>query len=262
MSQLSTAVPWTSLTFLTFDVFGTLVDEESGMYEALKASSLGPHLPGTRFEIVTKFKSLESEIQRETPTKKQSAVQAEGVRRLAKHLDLVPSKLSDEELEKAAISVGQSIGTWRAFPDTVAAMQSLSKHYKLAPLTNMDWESFDAVCAGPLKGVPWNAKYLAEDIGSYKPDHKNFIYLLKHLKNDFGVEKAQLGHVANSLNHDHIPGKELGLCTVWIDRTGRMEREGFSGQEGKEKYGYRLRFETLGELAQFVDKAWEESRER
>jgi putative hydrolase of the HAD superfamily len=35
---------------------------------------------------------------------------------------------------------------------------------------------------------------------------------------DLGVAKDQLLHVAQSLYHDHVPAKAVGLSTVWIDR--------------------------------------------
>jgi FMN phosphatase YigB (HAD superfamily) len=52
--------------------------------------------------------------------------------------------------------------------------------------------------------------YIAEDIGSYKPDARNFEYLITHLKEQ-GFGKEHLLHVAQSLFHDHVPAKALGL---------------------------------------------------
>ena len=42
--------------------------------------------------------------------------------------------------------------------------------------------------------------------------------MLRHLHNDFGFEKCDILHVAQSLHHDHAPARELELANVWIDR--------------------------------------------
>jgi 2-haloacid dehalogenase len=39
------------------------------------------------------------------------------------------------------------------------------------------------------------------------------------------VPRERILHVAQSLFHDHVPAKALGMWTVWIDR--RRDRPGF-----------------------------------
>lgn len=132
-------------------------------------------------------------------------------------------------------------------------MMCSGKRYKLIPLSNVDLASFQQTLSGPLKGCHFDKVYTAEDIGSYKPDLKNFHYLLEHVKSDFGIEKAELCHVAQSLFHDHGPAKQVGLQSVWVDRSGHM---GGDTSGASEKYGFKLRVETLQELADIVEEAW------
>ena len=40
-----------------------------------------------------------------------------------------------------------------------------------------------------------------------------------------GVPRERILHVAQSLFHDHVPAKALGMTTVWIDR--RHDKQGF-----------------------------------
>ena len=40
-----------------------------------------------------------------------------------------------------------------------------------------------------------------------------------------GIPPSRILHVAQSLFHDHVPAKRLGLSTVWVDRRG--DRPGF-----------------------------------
>lgn len=97
--------------------------------------------------------------------------------------------------------------------------------------------------------------------GSYKPDARNFEYLLEHVRGEFRCEKEELCHVAQSLYHDHAPIKELGVASVWVERKGTMgvmkgsEKEGGDAGTSADKYGYQLRVESLKQLADIIDEA-------
>lgn len=183
----------------------------------------------------------------------QSDIIAEGLRRYAKELDVVEAgDLTQSQIEEACNEYGSKISRYPAFADTIEAMQRLGKHFKLMPLSNVDHKSLDGSLEGPIKGVRFDAIYTAEDIGSYKPDLRNFNYLLEHIKSDFGLEKEQLCHVAQSLFHDHRPAKQMGIQSVWVDRKGFM---GEMGKAREEDFGYQLKVDSLGELADIVDDA-------
>ena len=156
---------------------------------------------------------------------------------------------------------GASIGTWAAFPDTVGAIQTLGKYYKLVPLSNVDRASFTKTLDGPLKGCSFDAWYVAEDIGSYKPDHRNFEFLLGHVESEFGVAKDEILHTAVGLESDHGPAKELGLWSAWIargTREGVRSYEGVGDLEGK--LSFQWRWATLGAMAEEVERAFAEQR--
>ena len=73
--------------------------------------------------------------------------------------------------------------------------------------------------------MTFDAVYTAEDIGSYKPDPANFDYLLRHLA-ERGIAREQILHTAESLYHDHVPAKRIGLATCWIHRRAGKEGHG------------------------------------
>ncbi len=117
----------------------------------------------------------------------------------------------------------------------------------------MDRKSFDQVLAGPFRDVKFDAVYVAEEIGSYKPDLKNFRYLLGHVKEELGVEKNEVLHTAHSLRADHVPSKEMGLTSAWIRRdesTGPGSKMG----EVKDKVAFTWQFNTMGEMADAVEQ--------
>ena len=63
-------------------------------------------------------------------------------------------------------------------------------------------------------GVTFEAVVTAQQAGSYKPAHRGFEMLFERL----ALPRERILHVAQSLYHDHVPGKQLGLSTVWVDR--------------------------------------------
>ncbi|KUJ13942.1 S-2-haloacid dehalogenase [Mollisia scopiformis] len=249
---------------LSFDIYGTLIDWETGIFEALlplasKLPSSNPRHPSNiserenRIFLLTEYTNLEKAIQIEHPTLAYPKVLAEIYRRLATQLS-VP--LSEDE----ATEFGSTIGKWPAFPDTVAAMQELGKHYKLIVLSNVSRSSFNETLSGPLSGVKFDAIYTAEDIGSYKPDLKNFEYLIKHAGEEFGARKEEILKVAQSLYHDHVPVKKVGLQpSVWIKRAGDETLMGGKLKDFEGMVDLAETFDTLGDLAVVVKKAFGEA---
>ncbi|KAM0723068.1 hypothetical protein Q7P37_001268 [Cladosporium fusiforme] len=250
---MASSIDWKSVKALSFDIYGTLIDWESGIYNAARASAVGPYLP-SRSETLTGIDDHDVKVQAENPTMLQSDVIAEGFRRYVSDLGIVANgKLSQAEVDQASKEYGAKIGEYPAFEDTVKAIQTLGKRYKLIPLSNVDRASFAGTLDGPLNGCHFDAIYTAQDIGSYKPDLKNFHYLLEHVKSDFGAEKDELVHVAQSLFHDHRPAKQVSLQSVWVDRKGHI---GEKTHGRSEEFGYKLRVESLGELAAIVEDAF------
>ncbi len=224
---------------LTFDCYGTLIDWETGMVNALAplTSKLGEKL--TRNEILEAHARNESSQQRQTPTKRYRELLAVVYRRLAEEWNI--SVRWDE-----CMMYGNSIKTWPAFPDTANALRYLKQHYKLVILSNVDNESFAA--SNQRLGVEFDAVYTAEDIGSYKPADANFEYLLRMLKSR-GFEKSDILHTAESMFHDHAPANRHGLASAWIYR--RHEQEGFGATMNPgEMPHYDFCFHSMGEMAE------------
>lgn len=252
MATSSSAPPLTQFKLLSFDIYGTLIDWEGGIITAL--SPLKARLPSSHpflsddIALGAAFNRYERAVQDEQPSLVYSGVLAECYRRLGAELGV--SWTEDE-----AITFGNSVGLWPAFPDTVAAMQTLGKYYKLTVLSNVDRTSFGKTLAGPLDGVKFDAIYTAQDIGSYKPNTKNFEYMLEHVKAEFGVEKGEVLQTAQSLQHDHEPAMKVGVESAWIAR-GENGVSGMGGEEEKfaGRVNYKWKFPTLGAMAAEVEK--------
>ena len=200
---------------LAFDVYGTLIDWESGMVNALKPLTDRADQSLSRDDILEAHAFHESTSQRWTPSKKYSDLLAVVYRRLAEEWNVA---VTWEECQAYGLSVRQ----WPAFDDSMAALNYLKDHFKLVVLTNTDNLSFQG--SNARLGVHFDGVYTAEDIGSYKPDDRNFDYMLSILERQ-GIKKSEILHTAESMFHDHAPANKHGLANCWIYR--RHDKEGF-----------------------------------
>jgi 2-haloacid dehalogenase len=105
-----------------------------------------------------------------------------------------------------------------AFADSAAALRRLHERFRLAVITNCDDDRF-AAAARRLGGV-FDHVITAQQVGAYKPSLLNFGVAFGRI----ALPRDRILHVAQSLFHDHVPAKQLGLATVWIDR--RHDRPG------------------------------------
>jgi putative hydrolase of the HAD superfamily len=200
---------------LTFDCYGTLIDWESGMFDALKPLTSQVKRGLTRDQVLEAHARHESAQQVQTPGKIYRDLLAIVYKRLAEEW-AVPVSWSD------CVTYGQSVKNWPAFPDSAAALHYLKQHFKLVILSNVDNESFAA--SNAKLQVAFDAIYTAEDVGFYKPSDRNFDYMLEKLKS-LGIAKNEILHTAESMFHDHGPANRHGLKSCWIYR--RHDKEGF-----------------------------------
>ncbi len=200
---------------LTFDVYGTLIDWESGMVTGLKPLTDKLSRTLSRDDILEAHAYYESTTQKWTPAKKYHELLPVVYRRLAEEWG---AEVTWEE----CVAYGLSVRQWPAFPDSADALAYLKKHFKLVVLTNTDNLSFSG--SNARLNTHFDGVFTAEDIGSYKPADRNFDYMLDVLKRR-GIDKNQILHTAESMFHDHAPANKHGLANCWIYR--RHDKEGF-----------------------------------
>ena len=200
---------------LTFDVYGTLIDWESGMVAGLKPLTDRVSRSLIRDDILEAHAYYESTNQRWTPAKKYYELLPVIYRRLAEEWGV-------EVTWEECVAYGLSVRQWPAFPDSVEALAYLKQHYKLVVLTNTDNLSFSG--SNARLGVHFDGVYTADDIGSYKPDDRNFNYMIETLARQ-GIQKHEILHTAESMFHDHAPANKHELANCWIYR--RHDQKGF-----------------------------------
>lgn len=227
------------ITTLSFDCYGTLIDWETGIMAALRPWLDKNAIKAPNDQVLEIYGELEFEVEEANPGALYPEILGKAHKALGVHFS-IPSSAKEQK------AFGASIADWPAFADSAKALTYLKKHFKLIILSNIDRASFAQ--SEKKLGVKFDAIYTAQDIGSYKPDHKNFKYLLEHLKKDFKTRPDQLLHVAQSLFHDHEPAKKMNLHTCWIDR--RAHKKGVGATVVV--YGtvdFDFRFETMADFA-------------
>ena len=235
----------TDYKVLTFDCYGTLIDWESGIWDALQ-----PLLMANCCDAVTRgmglaaFAEIESAQEAATPDMLYSEILTRVHASFAARFGLDGSTTLDA-------AFGASVPHWPAFPDSADALRDLKRHFKLVILSNVNRDGFAA--SNRKLGVDFDAIYTAEDVGSYKPTPGNFEYMLEHLEADLGLAPGDVLHTAQSLFHDHVPAKDCGLANAWIDRQGLAEG-GHWGATARvaERPETDFLFPTMGAMAEAV----------
>ncbi|PON27807.1 haloacid dehalogenase [Trichoderma gamsii] len=236
-----TSFDLTSYKALSFDIYATLIDWETGILAQLlpllsrlsKGHSLwNKSLDDISDYLLIRYTNHEHRLEIQHPSEKYSKLLSMVYESVAADMGIAVTPSESE-------AFGGAIGKWPAFEDTVAAMQRLGKYYKLIALSNVDKVSFGNTLRGPLNGVKFDAIYVAEDIGTYKPNPNNFNYLIEH-----------------SLPFDHIPVASMGFRpAVWISRGGG--RMGMGDLEAvKDKVNIGATYHTLGDMAVAVEAAF------
>jgi 2-haloacid dehalogenase len=225
-------------TTLTFDCYGTLIDWESGMLQALKPFIERSPRALTANEILEAHARHEAAQQLQTPAMRYCELLAVVCKRIAEEWGIAVTW-------KECAAYGNSVKDWPAFSDTMEALKYLKKHFKLAILSNVDNESFSA--SAERLQVTFDAVYTAQDVGSYKPSNRNFDYMIEKLSG-LGVSKGQILHTAESLFHDHAPANKHGLASCWIHR--RHDKEGFGATMNPGTMPHHdFRFNSMAEMA-------------
>ncbi len=195
---------------ITFDCYGTLIDWERGILDAFQPV-LAPHgIEAGDDELLERYARHEAALEGGSYAPYR-AVLARGLRALCGELGF---EASDDEADGFA----EAMGDWPAFRDSATALRRLQARFRLGVITNCDRDLFAR--SNRRLGVTFDWVVTAEDASAYKPSHRPFELAFQTID----VPRERILHAAQSLFHDHVPARELGLTSVWVDR-----RQGLPG---------------------------------
>src|SRR5438552_115653 len=192
-----------NITFLTFDVYGTLIDWETGVYEAFAAEAARDGIDLDRATLLSIFHEIEREIEAGS-----YELYAEVLRRTAIEI----AKRLDWPLEPSRSGfLPESVQRWQPFRETNAQLQKLAKKYKLGLLSNID----DKLLGQTRRHIPidFDLVVTAQQVRSYKPEGAHFTECARRI----GGKRGWV-HVASSYYHDVVPCLKQRVPVIWVNR--------------------------------------------
>ncbi len=198
------AIDYGRFEALTFDCYGTLIDWETGILAGLRGSLAEHGIVPSDDELLERYSRAEAAAEA-GPYLRYREVLTCGLREVCRSYGVEPT-------EAATAAFGGSVPGWPAFADSADALARLKARFRLGVITNCDDDLFAG--SNARLGVEFDWIVTAQSLGSYKPDPRNFTIALERI----GLPRERILHVAQSLFHDHVPARRLGLSTVWIDR--------------------------------------------
>jgi 2-haloacid dehalogenase len=181
----------------SFDCYGTLIDWDGGV----------------RAELARVFGEDRADEQLARYHEIEPGLQTSGELTYREVLTEAMRELGAPESDVHGLA--ESLPGWRAFPEVRSALEEAHRRgWKLAILSNTD---DDFIAASQVQiGVPFEEVVVAQEIGSYKPNHRHWEEFFQRTR----APREGHVHVAASQFHDIAPSNELGLRSVWINRLG------------------------------------------
>ena len=197
-------IDFTTKRVLTFDCYGTLIDWETGILSTLQPILTDHGVTADAERLLALHAELESAAE-QGPYAPYRQLLMRVLRGLGERLSFTPSAAEQSRF-------ADSVGDWPPFADTRAALRALRRRFRLAIISNTDDDLFART--NQQLDVAFDWIVTAQQVKSYKPSLNNFRQALARI----GLPTEQVLHVAQSLFHDHVPAKQVGLETVWINR--------------------------------------------
>jgi 2-haloacid dehalogenase len=192
-----------NVTFVTFDVYGTLIDRDTGVYEAFAAEAARDGVELDRDELLALVREITREIEGGS-----YELYAEVLRRTA----IEAAKRLNWALEPSRSGfLPDSVQRWKPFKETNVQLAKLAKKYKLGLLSNVD----DKLLGQTRRHIPtdFDLVVTAQQVRSYKPDPAHFTECARRM----GGKRGWV-HVAASHYHDVAPCIKARVPVIWVNR--------------------------------------------
>lgn len=198
---------------LVFDQYGTLVDMQKGLTEAVAPFLKQKGWDGNPHSFVTWWRRthFENSMIDALCDRGHTPYRQIGHGAVSHVMDRCGIGHTEDEVHRLV----SEIEKLKPFPDVVAALHRLaSKGYKLAILSNGDRDMLKA--AGPHIGFPFDHVVSVEEAGYFKPHWKTYA----KAEEIIGIDRSRILFVANHA-FDCIGAKSYGMRTAFIDRRKR-----------------------------------------
>jgi 2-haloacid dehalogenase len=192
------------VTFVTFDVYGTLIDWETGIYDAFAAEAQRDGFTIARDELITLFYEVQKQIQAGS-----YELYAEVLRRTAVQ---IAKKLGWPLEPSRSGFLPDSVQRWPPFKETKTTLAKLAKKHKVGLIANID----DKLLGQTRRHIPMDFDLVvtAQQVRSYKPDPAHFTECERRI----GGKKGWV-HVASNYYYDVEPCLKKKIPVIWVNRS-------------------------------------------
>jgi 2-haloacid dehalogenase len=197
---------------LVFDQYGTVVDMQGGLTEAVAPFLAGKGWKGDPHRFVTWWRRthFENSMIDALCDRGHTSYRQIGQGAVANVMDRAGIAYTREEVHWLV----SQIETLKPFPDVLEALRKLHVHFRLAILSNGDRDMLEA--AKPHIGFDFDAVISVEEAGYFKPHFATYAKACEIL----GEDPSRILFVANHA-FDCIGAKASGMRTAFIDRRKR-----------------------------------------
>ena len=197
---------------LMFDLYGTVVDMQGGLVEAVTPYLREKGWSGRPDALVTWWRRthFENSMIDALLHRDHTPYREIGQRALAYTLERAGIAHTEEEVRNLV----SCIETLKPFPDVVAALERLKGCYQLAILSNGDPDMLEA--AKPHLGIEFDHVFSVASAGSFKPHVATYRTAAELL----GAPPDSILFVANHA-FDCVGAKAYGMRTCFVDRRKR-----------------------------------------
>ena len=192
-----------NIKFVTFDVYGTLIDWESGVYDAFQKEAERDGFTIDREELIAMFLEIQADIQSGS-----YELYAEVLRRTAVEI----AKRLGWPLEPSRAGfLPDSVARWAPFRETNAQLQRFGKKFQIGLVSNID----DKLLGQTRRHIPadFDLVVTAQQVRSYKPDMAHFTECARRI----GGKRGWV-HVAQSYYYDVEPCAKAKIPVIWVNR--------------------------------------------
>jgi len=201
-----------NVEFVTFDCYGTLIDWETGVYEAFQKEADRDGFTIDRDELIPRFIEIQREIQRGS-----YELYAEVMRRTAVR---VASELGWQLEPSRSNFLPNSVPRWAPFRETNAQLERFSKKFETGVLANID----DKLLGATRRHfrVDFDLVVTAQQVRSYKPDPAHFKECARRIEG----KKRRWVHIASGYPTDVEQCLKQKVPVIWVNRSGEQLEPG------------------------------------
>jgi 2-haloacid dehalogenase len=221
---------------ITFDCYGTLIDWESGILGALRPILIAHGVQLDDAEILRLYGDFEHEAEADKYIPYREVLR-EVVRGFGKQLGFEPNAAEQNALPESLVN-------WEPFPDSVAALRKIKSRLQVGIISNIDEAMF--ATTKPKLGMDFKYVTTAGQARAYKPS----LAIFELAESKMSIQRHEWLHAGQSIYHDVIPAKSLGLAMVWVNRPSRRPGVGAVRQAAGQP---DLEVHSLAELAGLME---------